>query len=77
MPEWLEAIQNEMKEYGGKYICGKSMTVADISTFSIMFKTCSNDKFEHNLICLAIVEKYPKVKAWLALMEETFKDYMP
>ena len=77
MPEWLEDLESAMVEHKGKYICGKTMSIADFNTYSITFKIVTNDKFEHNLICQAILAKYPKVKAWHALMDETFKDELP
>ena len=74
MPAWLQDLETGMKEQGGKFICGKTMSIADFNTYSVFFKVVTNDKFEHNLICQAIVDKYPKVKAWHELMDQTLAD---
>ena len=74
MPAWLDSLESGMKAHKGKFLCGKELSIADLNTYSVFFKIVTNDKFEHNLICQAIVDKYPKVKAWHALMDETFED---
>ena len=51
MPAWLQDLETGMKEQGGKFICGKTMSIADFNTYSVFFKVVTNDKFEHNLIC--------------------------
>ena len=50
------------------------MTLGDISTAAIFFKTSHNANFEHYLILTAIVNKYPKVATWVKLMQDHFKD---
>ena len=72
-PDYLKVLEDTLAA-NGPYICGKEMTIADCSTAAVFFKTSHNDAYEHSLILASIVNKYPKVKAWVEMMGGHMKE---
>ena len=59
---------------GTRYLCSDSMTIADIAVASLFFRLVYNDSYENCHIMQAVVNKYPKVVAWMEVMKKDFEE---
>ena len=77
-PEYLANLEARMTDNNWKYTCGNTMTIADCSVASMLFKLVSNDKFEHNLILKVVMDEktYPKCNKFLKTMENHFSNIL-
>ena len=75
-PEFLEKMEAKLTKTGKKYFVTDHMTLADIIVFSNLMKLCYNDNYANCHILQAIVENYPKVKAWAEVMKSDMADFI-
>ena len=70
-PEALTKL--EAKLGSTKYMVSNNLTMADIFFASLMFMMTYNDDYEHCHILQAVVQKYPKVQAYVNTLLSDFK----
>ncbi len=47
IPNWVAAIEKRIEANGGKYIAGKSITIADFALSSVFFNFLMNEANPH------------------------------
>ena len=47
IPSWIAAIEKRIEANGGKYIAGKSITIADFALSSVCFNFLMNEANPH------------------------------
>ena len=70
-PEALAKL--EAKLGSTKYLVSNNLTMADIHFASIVFQKTYNDDYEHCHILQAVVQKFPKVQAYVNTLLADFK----
>ena len=77
-PEYLADLESRLSENNWTYTCGNTLTIADCSTASMLFKIVASDRFEHNLILKVVMDEklYPRSNKYLKLMENTFSSFL-
>ena len=72
-PKYLAGLEERLSK-GTRYLCSDHMTIADIAVGSLFFRMVYNDSYEYCHIMQAVVNKYPKVFAWMLVMKKDFEE---
>ena len=72
-PKFLAGLEERLAK-GTRYLCSDNMTIADIAVGSLFFSMVYNDSYENCHIMQAVVNKYPKVVAWMEIMKNDFEE---
>jgi len=76
-PKFLQKLEDTLQKSSGKYLFGKSMTIADIHfAGNNFFRMSHNDQYEHSIILQVMVNQHPKLTLWIAAMKEEFKEFL-
>ena len=67
-PKWLAKLEAKLSESKGPFLLGKSLTLIDLVLSADFFKLSHDDAYENCHILEAVIEQYPKVKAWIGKM---------
>jgi glutathione S-transferase len=58
IPSWIAAIEKRIEANGGKYIAGKSITIADFALSSVCFNFLMNETNPHYSETLTFIKDH-------------------
>jgi hypothetical protein len=73
LPTFLETIDEILAKHNKKYLFTNSMTIADISLVTYFYLGVYNDEFSLCHILQSVIERYPRVAAYLSRCMQDFR----